>query len=126
MAAQFLKGGPTIPEKAIISTLESWTKISTETENFSGTVKYEIVFNNPSNDIENWLLSLGGVRESAKAWNAMVKEAIHTNGSIGYLQSTGKEPKDGQPLSYHKIPDFEDYGLGCFLLAGSEIYKMKK
>jgi hypothetical protein len=34
-------------------------------------------------------------------------------------------PSDGQPLSYDKMPDFEDFGLGCFLLAGSEVYKMK-
>lgn len=60
-----------------------------------------------------------------KAWNAITAESLHANGFLGYLQSTGKEPKDGQPLSYDKIPDFEDYGLGCFLLAGSEIYKMK-
>jgi len=60
-----------------------------------------------------------------KGWNAMTKESLHTNGFLGYLQSTGKEPKEGQPLSYDKIPDFEDYGLGCFLLAGSEVYKMK-
>tara|TARA_R110002049_G_scaffold11583_6_gene54191 strand:+ start:823 stop:1947 length:1125 start_codon:yes stop_codon:yes gene_type:complete len=60
-----------------------------------------------------------------KGWKAMTEEGLHTNGFLGYLQSTGKEPKDGQPLSYDKVPDFEDYGLGCFLLAGSEIYKMK-
>ncbi|MFH6967717.1 glycoside hydrolase family 88 protein [Flavobacterium sp. FlaQc-28] len=60
-----------------------------------------------------------------KAWKAITTESLHTNGFLGYLQSTGKEPKDGQPLSYDKIPDFEDYGLGCFLLAGSEIYKLK-
>ena len=60
-----------------------------------------------------------------KAWNAITTESLHDNGFLGYLQSTGKEPKDGQPLSYEKIPDFEDYGLGCVLLAGSEIYKMK-
>ncbi|MFV0566003.1 MAG: glycoside hydrolase family 88 protein, partial [Flavobacteriaceae bacterium] len=58
-----------------------------------------------------------------KGWNAIVKDALHDNGFLGYLQSTGKEPKDGQPLSYDKIPDFEDYGLGCFLLAGAEIYR---
>ncbi|WP_443938977.1 glycoside hydrolase family 88/105 protein [Pedobacter sp. MW01-1-1] len=61
-----------------------------------------------------------------KAWNAMVKDAIHKNGFIGFMQGTGKEPKDGQPLSYTSMPDFEDYGLGCFLLAGTEIYKMKR
>ncbi len=60
-----------------------------------------------------------------KAWNAMVEESLHDNGFLGYVQSTGKEPKDGQPLTYDKIPDFEDYGLGCFLLAGSEVYKME-
>lgn len=60
-----------------------------------------------------------------KAWNAMIEDALHSNGFLGYIQSTGKEPKDGQPLSYDKIPDFEDYGLGCFLLAGSEIYRME-
>ncbi|MEL0456482.1 glycoside hydrolase family 88 protein [Flavobacteriaceae bacterium SZ-1-7] len=59
-----------------------------------------------------------------KGWDAMVKEAVHKNGFLGYLQSTGKEPKDGQPLSYDKVPDFEDYGLGCFLLAGAEVYRL--
>lgn len=61
----------------------------------------------------------------AKAWNAMSKEAVHPNGKLGYVQGTGKEPKDGQPVNYDSTPDFEDYGLGCFLLAGTEIYKMK-
>jgi rhamnogalacturonyl hydrolase YesR len=61
----------------------------------------------------------------AKAWSAMVKDCIHPNGFLGWVQGTGKEPKDGQPLSYDKQPDFEDYGLGCFLLAGSEVYKLK-
>ena len=60
----------------------------------------------------------------ARAWNAMVKEALHANGMLGYVQGTGKEPKDGQPVGYDKIPDFEDYGLGCLLLAGSEIYQL--
>lgn len=61
----------------------------------------------------------------AKAWTAMAKEAVHPNGFLGYVQGTGKEPKDGQPVSYSSKPDFEDYGLGCFLLAGTEIIKMK-
>lgn len=60
-----------------------------------------------------------------KAWSAMVKDCVHPNGFLGWVQGTGKEPKDGQPLSYDKQPDFEDYGLGCFLLAGSEVYKLK-
>ncbi|MFC0773915.1 glycoside hydrolase family 88/105 protein [Terrimonas alba] len=60
-----------------------------------------------------------------KAWNAMTKEAVHPDGKLGYVQGTGKEPKDGQPVGYDKTPDFEDYGLGCFLLAGTEIFKLK-
>ena len=60
-----------------------------------------------------------------KAWNAMSKEAVHPNGKLGYVQGTGKEPKDGQPVNYDSTPDFEDYGLGCFLLAGTALYKMK-
>lgn len=61
-----------------------------------------------------------------RAWNAMSKDAVHKNGFLGYVQGTGKEPKDGQPVSYTSMPDFEDYGLGCFLLAGTEVYKLKK
>lgn len=61
----------------------------------------------------------------AKAWKAMLKEAVHPNGKLGYVQGTGKEPKDGQPVNYDSTPDFEDYGLGCFLLAGTEIYKLR-
>jgi rhamnogalacturonyl hydrolase YesR len=60
-----------------------------------------------------------------KAWNALQNDAVHENGFLGYVQGTGKEPKDGQPVSYTNVPDFEDYGLGCFLLAGSEVYKLK-
>ena len=61
-----------------------------------------------------------------KAWNAMVKDCVHAEGFLGYVQGTGKEPKDGQPVTYDKVPDFEDYGLGAFLLAGSEVFKLKK
>ncbi|MFC3560548.1 glycoside hydrolase family 88/105 protein [Pedobacter jamesrossensis] len=61
----------------------------------------------------------------SKAWNGMTKDAVQENGFIGFMQGTGKEPKDGQPVSYTSMPDFEDYGLGCFLLAGTEVYKLK-
>lgn len=61
-----------------------------------------------------------------KGWNAIVKEAVHPDGFLGYVQGTGKEPKDGQPVTYDSVPDFEDYGVGCFLLAGTEVYKLQK
>jgi unsaturated rhamnogalacturonyl hydrolase len=61
----------------------------------------------------------------SKAWKAILKDCVHPNGFLGFVQGTGKEPKEAQPVTYEKMPDFEDFGLGCFLLAGSEIYKMK-
>jgi unsaturated rhamnogalacturonyl hydrolase len=60
-----------------------------------------------------------------KAWNGLVNESVHPNGFLGYVQGTGKEPKDSQPVGYDNIPNFEDFGLGCFLLAGTEVYKIK-
>jgi len=63
---------------------------------------------------------------AVRGWNMLVNDCIRPDGSLGYVQGTGKEPKDGQPVSFDHKPDFEDYGLGCFLLAGSEMYKLKK
>ena len=71
-------------------------------------------------------------RSSAESWNALATEAVHPDGFLGYVQGTGKEPKDGrpvvdgkpQPVGYDYKPDFTDYGLGCFLLGGSEVYKL--
>ena len=60
----------------------------------------------------------------SKAWNALLKESVHPDGFLGYVQGTGKMPSDGQPVTYTSKPDFQDYGLGCFLLAGSEVYKL--
>ena len=60
-----------------------------------------------------------------KAWNAMVNDCLHPNGFLGYVQGTGKEPKEAQPVTYDREPDFDDFGLGAFLMAGAEIYKMK-
>ena len=74
--------------------------------------------NNGILDREKYLPAL------TKAWNGIVNEAIHPDGYIGYVQGTGKEPKDGQPVSYDSKPDFDDYTTGCVLLAGSEIYKL--
>lgn len=59
-----------------------------------------------------------------RAWSAMVKTAVHKDGFLGWMQGTGKDPSAGQPLSYDKVPDFEDYGTGCFLLGAAEYYKL--
>ena len=52
----------------------------------------------------------------------MVNDALHDNGSPGGAWSTGKQPSDGQPLSYSMVPNFEDYGPGALHPAGSEVY----
>jgi len=61
-----------------------------------------------------------------KGWKALIKEAVHKDGSIGYAQATGDKPSDGQPVTYDSKPDFEDYTIGAFLLAGSEVYHLAK
>ena len=76
--------------------------------------------------VRNGLLPADEYRAATdKAWNALAK-AIHPNGFIGYMQGTGKEPKDGQPVTYASVPDFEDYGAGCVLLGAVEYYKLIK
>lgn len=60
----------------------------------------------------------------ARAWNAMVGGSLHSDGMLGYVQGTAEKPSDGQPLGYDKTPNVEDFGLGCFLLAGSEVFQI--
>ena len=57
-----------------------------------------------------------------KAWQAMVDDCLHKDGFLGFVQGTGKQPSDSQPVAFDSEPDFDDFGLGCFLLAGSEVY----
>ena len=62
-------------------------------------------------------------------WNALAVGALHhssgaDNGFLGYEQGSGSKPADGQPVTYTNAPNFDDFGLGLFLLAGSEIYKL--
>jgi len=60
----------------------------------------------------------------ARGWNALVTDAVHPDGALGYLQGVGKQPSDSQPVTYDHIPDIEDFGVGCFLLAGVEVAKL--
>ena len=59
-----------------------------------------------------------------RAWKALAAESVHPNGFLGYVQGTGKQPSDSQPVTYTSIPDFEDFGIGCFLLGAVEYYKL--
>ncbi len=78
----------------------------------------------------SWGLRKGYLKESLfrpvadKAWKAIATEALHRDGFLGYVQGTGKDPSAGQPVTYDKVPDFEDFGVGCFLLGATEYYKL--
>ncbi len=54
-----------------------------------------------------------------KAWVALVS-SVHPNGMLGFVQKIGEKP--GQ-VDYNST---EVYGVGAFLLAGSELYRLTK
>lgn len=56
-----------------------------------------------------------------KAWTALMTIALQPSGEVGYVQgaTTGaSKPSDGQPV---KVIDTSAYGVGGFLLAGSQM-----
>jgi rhamnogalacturonyl hydrolase YesR len=60
----------------------------------------------------------------AKAWNALVTTAVHPSGKLGYVQGVGKEPVPPQQQTYPTYERSADFGVGVFLLAGSEVFKL--
>jgi rhamnogalacturonyl hydrolase YesR len=61
-------------------------------------------------------------------WNALSNGALHrgndtTNGPgfLGYEQSTGDAPTNNPPVTHDSAPDYTDFGVGLFLLAGAEV-----
>ena len=72
--------------------------------------------------INNGLLSRTAYKPVvARAWSAMVKTAVHPGGKLGYIQGVGQDPVPPGQVTYESTSDF---GVGVFLLAGSEIMKM--
>jgi hypothetical protein len=62
-------------------------------------------------------------------WNALAIGALHhstgpDNGFLGYEQGTGAQPADGQPVTYTGPPNDDEFGVGLFLLAGSQVYQL--
>jgi rhamnogalacturonyl hydrolase YesR len=55
-----------------------------------------------------------------KAWNAMASVSVQPSGSLGFVQGPGAKPSDGQPVTASSTAA---YGVGAFLLAGSELTK---
>lgn len=66
-----------------------------------------------------------------KAWEACAS-CVHDgcegcerkDGFLGYVQGTADRPSKGYPFTFTAVPNFEDYGLGCFLLGASEYYRL--
>jgi rhamnogalacturonyl hydrolase YesR len=58
---------------------------------------------------------------AAKAWNGMVATAVRADGFLGYVQGVGESPSSSQPVTADTTADF---GVGAFLLAGSELAKL--
>jgi unsaturated rhamnogalacturonyl hydrolase len=56
-----------------------------------------------------------------KAWDGMVRDAVHPDGKLGYVQASADDPCDHFPVGYE---DTTDFGVGAFLLAGSEVAQM--
>ena len=56
-----------------------------------------------------------------KAWNGMTTIAVRKNGLLGYVQEPGYKPESNYPLNAEST---WDYGVGAFLLAGSEVVKL--
>ena len=76
--------------------------------------------------IANGLLKSDQYRPACdKAWTAL-SSCLHADGFLGWNQGTGKDPSAGQPVTFTSIPDFEDYGTGCYLLGLTEYYKLLK
>jgi hypothetical protein len=72
--------------------------------------------------INNGLLSRSAYQPVvARGWNAMVTTAVHPDGKLGYVQGIGLAPVPVTNVTYESTADF---GVGAFLLAGSEVAKL--
>lgn len=56
-----------------------------------------------------------------KAWDGLTLKAVQSNGFLGYVQGVGSNPSSSQPVTAQSTADF---GVGAFLLAGSEVLKL--
>jgi unsaturated rhamnogalacturonyl hydrolase len=60
----------------------------------------------------------------AKAMRGMLLEAVQKNGALNWIQPHGNDPSAGQPFDGKTLSDVEEFGVGAFLLAGSEVVKL--
>lgn len=61
-----------------------------------------------------------------RGWNAM-RAAVHDDtGFVGYMQGAGSKPEDGGVITFNSHPDFEDFGIGCWLWAAAELHALSR
>ena len=59
-----------------------------------------------------------------RGWAAM-RRAVHDDtGFVGYMQGTGSKPEDGGVITFDAVPDFEDFGIGCWLWGAAEVHAL--
>lgn len=56
-----------------------------------------------------------------RAWQGLVTTAVHPDGFLGYVQQAGHRPESSQPVTYDTTADF---GVGAFLLGGTELARL--
>ncbi|MBS2014364.1 MAG: glycoside hydrolase family 88 protein [Deltaproteobacteria bacterium] len=60
------------------------------------------------------------VLESSRALASVVR----ADGSLAWVQGEAAQPSDRQPVRYDTVLDQDDFAVGCFLLAESELARM--
>ncbi len=61
-----------------------------------------------------------------RGWQAM-RRAVHDDtGYVGYMQGTGSAPEHGGVITYNSRPNFEDFGIGCWLWGAAEVHALAK
>ena len=73
--------------------------------------------------VRSGLLPRRRLAVAARAWNGMVRTALHRDGLLGYVQGVGDRPESSQPVTRDSTADF---GVGGFLLAGTELARLAR
>ncbi len=93
----FIEGGPVLPDSFMTDELNSWTNFpDEETKRFAGTARYSIHFDLPAIELNNWILDLGTVRESARV--RINGQAAGILWSIPFRMAAGKFLRKGKNL----------------------------
>jgi len=56
-----------------------------------------------------------------RAWRGLANVAVRADGELGFVQGVGEKPASSQPVT---MVSTHDYGVGAFLLAGSEVMQL--